>query len=51
LLTVLCSALLDSKIVLYTYFNNDRISEIETSPVATVGIGELSPSKFKYKAL
>jgi len=31
----------------YAYFNNDSISEIWTSPVATVGIGELSPSKFK----
>jgi len=33
------------------YFNNDSISEILTSPVATVGSGELSPSKFKYETL
>jgi len=32
----------------YTYFNNDSICEIQTSPIATVGIGDLSPSKFKY---
>jgi len=31
----------------YTYFNNDSISEIK--PVATVGTGELSPSKFTYE--
>ena len=45
LFTVLCSTLLDSIIVafyFYTYFNNDSISEIWISPVATVGIDELS---------
>jgi len=31
--------------------NNDSISEIKTSPVATVVIGKLSPSKFKYETL
>ena len=40
-----------SFLFLYTYFNNDSISEIETSPIAMVGIGELSPSKFKYETL
>ena len=35
----------------FTYFNNDSTSEIYTSSVATVGIGELSPSKFKYETL
>jgi len=40
-----------SFLFLYTYFNNDSISEIQTSRVATVGIGELSPSKFKYETL
>jgi len=35
----------------FTYVNNDSISKIQTSPVATVGIGELSPSKFKYETL
>jgi len=36
---------------LHTHFNNDSISEIWNSPVATVGIVELSPSKFKYETL
>ena len=36
---------------LYTYFSNVSISNISTSPVATVGIGELTPSKFKYETL
>jgi len=36
---------------LYTYFNNDSLSEIYTSPVITVGIGELSTSKFKYETI
>jgi len=40
-----------SFLFLFTYFNNDSISEIQTSPVATVGIGELSLSKFKYETL
>jgi len=40
-----------SFLFLYTYFNNDSLSEIYTSQVTTVGIGELSPSKFKYEAL
>jgi len=40
-----------SFLFLYTYFNNDSISEISTSPVATVGIGELSPSKFQYETV
>ena len=40
-----------SFLFLYTYFSNDSISEIYTSPVATVGIGELSHSKFKYETL
>jgi len=40
-----------SFLFLYTYFNNDSISEIWTSPVATVGTGELSTSKFKYETL
>jgi len=35
----------------YRYFNNDSICEISTSSVATVGIGELSPSKLKYETL
>ena len=39
-----------SFLFLYTYIN-DSISEIWTSPVATVGIGELSPSKYKYETL
>jgi len=40
-----------SLLFLYTYFNNESISEIKASPVAAVGIGELSPSKFKYETL
>jgi len=40
-----------SFLFLYAYFNNDSISEIQTSPVATVGIGELNHSKFKYETL
>ena len=40
-----------SFLFLFTYFNNDSISAISTSPVATVGTGELSPSKFKYETL
>jgi len=52
---VLCSALLDLMIVAFYFFI--RISVMTqhkrnlTSPVATVGIGELSPSKFKYETL
>ena len=38
-----------SFLFLYTYFNNDSISEIYTSPVAVVSIRELSPSKLKYE--
>ena len=40
-----------SFLFLHTYFNNDSISEIQTSPVATVGIRELSLSKCKYETL
>jgi len=40
-----------SFLFIYTYFNNDSISKIETSPVAKVGIDELGPSKFKYETL
>jgi len=40
-----------SFLFLFTYFNNDSTSKILTSPVATAGIGELSPSKFKYETL
>jgi len=40
-----------SFLFLYTYFNNDSISEIWASPVAAAGIGELSPSKFKYETV
>jgi len=40
-----------SFLFIYAYFINDSISEIETSPVATVGIGELSPSKFECETL
>jgi len=40
-----------SFLFLYTYFNNDSISEISTSPVATVGIGELSLYKIEYETL
>jgi len=39
-----------SFVFLYTYFN-DSISEIKASPVATVDIGELSPTKFKCETL
>ena len=38
-----------SFLFLYTYFNSDSISKIWTSPVATVSIGELSPSKLDMK--
>ena len=40
-----------SFLFLYTYFNNDSISEIWNCPVATAGIGELSPSEFQYETL
>ena len=40
-----------SFLFLYTYFNHDSISEIWTSPIATVDICELSPSKFKYETV
>ena len=40
-----------SFLFLYAYFNNDSIREILTCPVATVGIGELSPSKLEYETL
>jgi len=34
------------------YFNNDSVSEIiYSSLVATVGIGELNPYKFKYETV
>ena len=41
-----------SILFLYMYFNNDSVSEIiYSSLVATVGIGELNPYKFKYETV
>jgi len=40
-----------SFLFLCTYFTNDSISEIETSPVAKVGIGKRCSSEFTYETL